>query len=81
MTREYNTVVAHFGAAAVPGRIEALEGGRGFMRVSLTEPLPEAGEGSEGVLEMHDGARFRVTVTERISGEGNELRMKLVGRG
>ncbi|GBF06365.1 hypothetical protein DAERI_080156 [Deinococcus aerius] len=80
MTREFNSVVAHFGDAAIPGRIEALEGGRGFMRVSLTQPLPEAGEGTEGVLEMHDGARFRVTVTERLPG-GNELRMKLVGRG
>ena len=80
MTRGFNTFVAHFAAAAVPGRIEALEGGRGMMRVSLEETAPEVGEGTECVLEMHDGARFRVTVTERLEGGTNELRMKLLGR-
>lgn len=78
--REFNTVTAHFGSAAVPGRIEALEGGRGMMRVSLDEVTPGVGEGTECVLEMHDGARFRVTVTERLPGAGNELRMKLLGK-
>lgn len=73
-------MVAHFGSGAVPGRIEALEGGRGMMRVSLEEAAPGVGEGSECVLEMHDGARFRVTVTERLPGVGNELRMKLLGK-
>ncbi|BDP40483.1 hypothetical protein DAETH_04520 [Deinococcus aetherius] len=80
MTRDFNTVVAHFGSAAVPGHIKALEGGRGMMRVSLDEATPELGEGTECVLEMHDGARFRFTVTERLGGEGNELRMKLLGK-
>lgn len=82
MTREYNSVVAHFGAHSVPGRIEALEGGRGMMRVSL-EPEGEGAlpaEGSEGVLEMHDGARFRVAVTERLEDHPNGFRLKLLGR-
>ncbi|SMB79654.1 hypothetical protein [Deinococcus hopiensis] len=77
---EYGTVVAHFGEAAFPGRLEALEGGRGMMRVSLSGDSSALTEGSEGVLEMHDGGRFRVTVTERLPGE-NELRMKLLGKG
>ncbi|WP_102126937.1 hypothetical protein [Deinococcus planocerae] len=82
MTRDFNTVVAHFGADPVPGRIEALEGGRGMMRVSLdlNGEAPPLSEGSECVLEMHDGARFRFTVTERLPGGGNELRMKLLGK-
>lgn len=79
LKRDFNSVVAHFGSGAVPGRIEALEGGRGMMRVSLDGVTPDVGEGTECVLEMHDGARFRVTVTERLEG-GNELRMKLLGK-
>ena len=80
---EFNTLVAHFGEQAVPGRIEALEGGRGFMRVALDWPdaSPTLAEGSEGVLEMHDGVRFRVTVTEGLDGGPNVFRMKLIGRG
>lgn len=53
------------------------------MRVAL-DPAPEGqmpGEGDEGVLEMHDGARFRVMVTERLEGSANEFRVKLLGRG
>lgn len=76
-------MVAHFGGAAVPGRIAALEGERGLMRVAL-DPAPEGfmpGEGDEGVLEMHDGARFRVRVTERLAGDAREVRLKLLGRG
>lgn len=81
MTRDFNSVVAHFGAATLAGRIEALEGGRGVMRVSLDGDAAELTEGSECVLEMHDGARFRVTVTERLNGHTNELRVKLLGKG
>ena len=77
-TRAYNSIVALVGTQGVPGRIEALEGGRGVMRVSLDGDAAELSEGSECVLEMHDGARFRVSVTERL--EGNELRLKLLGR-
>ena len=77
---DFNSVVAHFDGEALPGRIAALEGGRGMMRLSLSGDTSALSEGREGVLEMHDGARFRVTVTERLEGE-NELRMKLLGRG
>lgn len=83
MTREFNSVVAHFGGAAIPGRIAALEGGRGYLRVAL-DPWPgdhQPGEGDEWVLEMHDGARFRVGVSERLPGNANEFRVKLLGRG
>lgn len=76
---EFNTVVAHFGGEPLPGRLAALEGGRGMMRVSLGDPSTLQ-EGQEGVLEMHDGARFRVTVVERLP-ETNEVRLKLLGRG
>jgi len=87
VSREFNSVVAHVGQAAIPGRIEALEGGRGMLRVLLESGADgpelsssELGEGSEWVLEMHDGARFRVTVTERLE-DPNQLRLKLLGRG
>ena len=78
---------AHFGQTTVPGVIQALEGGRGFMRVHLNTngtqvPLDE---GTPCELEMHDGARFRMIITEHLgpAGEqdGQEVRMKLVGRG
>jgi len=77
---DFGTVVAHFGAESVPGRIVALEGGRGLMRVSLSGDTSSWQEGLEGVLEMHDGARFRVTVTGRLE-EAGELRLKLLGHG
>ncbi|GAA5533011.1 hypothetical protein [Deinococcus aluminii] len=80
--REFNSIVAHFGNAAIPGRIEALEGGRGFMRVALDpgeDALPVQ-EGSECILEMHDGARFRFAVVERLDGHTHAFRMKLLGR-
>jgi hypothetical protein len=57
------------------------------MRVALDwgdAPFRPAG-GDEAELEMHDGARFRVTVVEplaaRPDGGGGEFRMKLLGRG
>ena len=76
-------MVAHFGGAAIPGRIAALEGGRGLMRVALDLPPghQKPGEGDEWVLEMHDGARFRVGVTGKLGGEPPEFRLKLLGRG
>lgn len=77
---DFNSVVAHFGASAVPGRILALEGGRGMMRVSLPGSGPEMTGGMECTLEMHDGARFRVAVIERLDTGGNEFRLKLLGR-
>ncbi|AHX26581.1 hypothetical protein DEDE109153_08760 [Deinococcus deserti] len=76
--REFNSVTAFFGDLAVPGRIEALEGGRGLMRVSLNG-APDISEGAEAILEMHDGVRFRVAVTERLD-DTNEVRMKLLAR-
>lgn len=83
MTREFGSVVAHFGGVTIPGRIAALEGGRGLMRVVLEGAAQDAlpAEGMDGVLEMHDGARFRVGVTERLGGEPPEFRLKLLGRG
>ena len=76
---------AHFGPATFPGRILALEGGGGYMQVRLEgapHPWPKAGH--EGELEMHDGARFGVMVTEHLGAEEEEnaeFRMKLVDRG
>lgn len=78
--REFNSVMAFFGDVAVPGRIEALEGGRGLMRVSLDETVPDVGEGAEAILEMHDGVRFRVAVTEALGQGSNQLRLKLLAR-
>ncbi len=51
-----------------------------MLRVTLTELATGLGAGSECLLEMHDGARFRVIVTEALGAEGTEFRMKLVGR-
>lgn len=78
--REFNQIVAYFEASAVPGQLEALEGGRGLLRVTLAEPVPGLETGTECLLEMHDGARFRVSVTEALGPGNNEFRMKLVGR-
>jgi hypothetical protein len=78
--REFNSVVAHFGNEALTGRLQALEGGRGVMRIALERAGDDAlQEGQEGVLEMHDGARFRVSVQERLA-EAGEWRVKLIGR-
>ncbi|GHF43766.1 hypothetical protein HNQ07_001938 [Deinococcus metalli] len=79
--REFNAVVAHFGGAALTGRLQALEGGRGLMRIALDPVGGDAAlqEGAEGVLEMHDGARFRVSVQEKLADAG-EWRVKLIGR-
>ncbi|MFC4638838.1 hypothetical protein [Deinococcus hohokamensis] len=78
--REFNQIVAHFAGEAVPGQLAALEGGRGVLRVSLAQPVSALEPGHEGVLEMHDGARFRVAVTEALDAQGHEFRMKLLGR-
>ncbi|WP_309569900.1 hypothetical protein [Deinococcus sp.] len=80
--REFNAVVAHFGGEALTGRLQALEGGRGVMRIALDPGAGDAAalqEGHEGVLELHDGARFRVSVQERLA-EAGEWRVKLIGR-
>lgn len=80
-----NRITAHFPFASLSGRIEALEGGGGFMRVSLElqDARQELTAGTEAELEMHDGARFRVTVVEPLGAEERrgEYRMKLLGRG
>lgn len=82
----FGSVTAHLGEAAYPGQIAALEGGGGFMRVAL-EGGSALAAGDECELEMHDGARFRVTVIEALGGEDGatpgqqEYRMKLLGRG
>jgi hypothetical protein len=81
-----NAVTAYFGQASFPGQIVALEGQRGLIRARLhyvgTAFRPEPG--GEGVLEMHDGSRFRVTILEQLSaddGSGSaEVRMRLLGR-
>jgi hypothetical protein len=79
-------VTAHFGedlgGVSWPGSITAMEGRGGVLRVALTPPPegPQPGTGSECVLEMHDGARFRFVVTEQLP-ESAEYRMKLLGRG
>ncbi|CAM3900615.1 hypothetical protein [Deinococcus frigens] len=77
--RAFNSLVAHFGDTAISGQVEALEGGRGLMRVSLNilDRHLAVDEGSECVLELHDGARFRVVMTERLSGAG-EWRVRLL---
>ncbi len=79
--RAFNSLVAHFGATAVSGQVEGLEGGRGLMRVSLNVIGGHLAveEGSECVLELHDGARFRVVMTERLSDAG-EWRVRLLKR-
>lgn len=79
------SLTAHFGGAAYPGQIAALEGNRGQMRVRLegADPGSWPVANAEGELEMHDGARFRVSVLEVLGGEGGgqELRLKLLGKG
>lgn len=79
--RAFNTLVAHFGATTLAGQVEALEGGRGLMRISLDRPdgSPAINAGDEGVLELHDGARFRVVVTEQL-GSAGEWRVRLLRR-
>ena len=65
-------IIAHFGPATLPGRILTLEGGGGYMRVRLEagpHSWPEVGH--QGELQMHDGARFAVVVTD---GQGDESR-------
>ncbi|WP_157448859.1 hypothetical protein [Deinococcus peraridilitoris] len=81
-----NSITAHFDEVSIPATITALEGGGGYMRVTLNwqntafSPAP----GMESELEMHDGGRFRVTLLEQITDTGKtsaEFRMKLLGRG
>jgi len=79
-------VTAHFGPTMLAGHILALEGGGGYLRVLLkrAEPHPWPEAGHQGELEMHDGARFGMVVTEchDTAQEANaEFRMKLVDRG
>ena len=79
-------VTAHFGAGDgqnMPARLAALEGGGGYMRVLLDGPGAAAlATGQEGELEMHDGARFTVVVTEVLppEGEAAAYRMKLLSK-
>ncbi|WP_424952909.1 hypothetical protein [Deinococcus sp.] len=75
-------LTAHFPEHAWPGRIVALEGGRGQMRLYLEGGPPWPLVGAEGDLEMHDGARFGVVVTETLAMRegGAEFRMKLIDR-
>lgn len=77
-------LTAHFGGAAYPGQIAALEGHRGQMRVWLESSGAYGwpATGAEGELEMHDGARFRVGVLEVLGeeGSGQEFRLKLLGK-
>lgn len=80
-----NDVTMHFGSQSVPARITALEGNRGYLRVrfdwSNLDFTP--GEGTESVIEMHDGGRFAFVIVEPTSepeGNSGEFRMKLVGR-
>ncbi|GAA4010407.1 hypothetical protein GCM10022631_23740 [Deinococcus rubellus] len=77
---------AHFGSAAYPGEIAALEGNRGQIRVRLENNPGAPGwpaANAQGELEMHDGARFRVGVLEVLDGEGGgqHFRLKLLGKG
>ena len=80
-----SALTAHFGGAAYPGQIAALEGNRGQLRVRLeaADEVRWPAVQDEGELEMHDGARFRVGVLEVLGGEGRgqELRLKLLGKG
>ncbi|WP_425145236.1 hypothetical protein [Deinococcus sp.] len=77
-------VTAHVGAsdhgpaAAYAGRIVALEGGGGLMRLRLDGAALTAGQECE--LEMHDGARFGVMVLEVLPDAAHEYRMKLLGK-
>ncbi|ADV66084.1 hypothetical protein [Deinococcus maricopensis] len=75
---------AHFGDTAVPGEIQALEGRGGYMRVHLRAGSVPTAEGTPCELEMHDGARFRMVITEDLGDAGpgaRNVRLKLVGRG
>ena len=76
-----NRVTAEYGGATHDGRILALEGGGGLMRVALAGP-EALNPGDELVLQMHDGARFRVNVIEPLGpgSEGAEFRLKLVSK-
>ncbi len=78
-----NKVTAEFGGAQHDGRILALEGGGGFMRVEV-QGAPALAAGDTVVLEMHDGARFRVTVIEPLEGgaqaDAAGFRMKLLAK-
>ncbi|MFC4456210.1 hypothetical protein [Deinococcus sonorensis] len=78
-----NRFSAEFGGSPLSGRITALEGNGGYMRVQFNASGPaEIAVGEEGVLELHDGARFRVAVVEALPDqESGSYRVKLVGRG
>ncbi len=76
-----NRFEAEFGELRPTGRIAALEGNRGQMRLQFDPDGAPVEVGQEGVLQMHDGARFRVMVTEALSGEPAEYRVRLTGKG
>ncbi|HWG86028.1 MAG TPA: hypothetical protein VNT60_11175 [Deinococcales bacterium] len=78
-----NAVTASFGDSTFPAQITKLEGQRGLMRVRLDHGGSyQPAEGAEGLLEMHDGSRFRVGVLELLDlGEhSGEVRVRLLGR-
>ncbi len=80
MSADPNAVRAEFGQVTTSGQIAALEGNGGFMRVNLGAAQLESGQ--QGVLQMHDGARFGVVVIEPTSQSETEreYRLKLTGR-
>jgi hypothetical protein len=64
-----NRFEARFGRLQLAGSLMALEGG-GFMQLRFEDGSAPAGTldpGQEGVLTMHDAARFRVVVVEPLA--------------
>lgn len=71
---------ADFGGQRSTFQILALEG-RGVLRVQLSTPAgpAELQAGEDGLLVMHDGARFRVRVSSVLQGPG-AYRLTLTGQ-
>jgi hypothetical protein len=78
-----NRFLAEFGFRQLIGRITALEGQGGLMRVTFeppAEPDTPLETGQQGVLQLHDGARFRVVVLQQLADSATDYRVRLVAQ-